>query len=266
MPKLHDLQRGIRIAVLGGDAGAIRDAILSDGLPAEARLQIHRNHVWTTLTDALKATFPVVCRLVDERFFAFAANTYIQSHPPSSPCLVEYGESFPGFLEAFPPCRTLPYLADVARLEWTLNTALHAGEEPPALATALMQVRAADQPHLILRLQPSLRLLASPWPVDRIWAANQPDADPDETIDISTGGVQIEVRRRGNSVAFRRLAAPPFAFRQALARRQTLESAAVAALAVDPSFDLATALADLLGDGAIAGFSVIPSLTEEHRP
>jgi Putative DNA-binding domain len=148
MPKLRDLQRGIRIAVLSGDAGAIRDAILSDGLSADARLQIHRNHVRTTLTEALKATFPVVCRLVDERFFAFAADTYIQGHPPSTPCLVEYGESFPGFLEAFPPCRSLPYLGDVARLEWTLNTALHAAEEPPALATALMQVRAADQPHL----------------------------------------------------------------------------------------------------------------------
>jgi hypothetical protein len=254
MPKLRDLQRGIRIAVLSGDAGAIRDAILSDGLSADARLQIHRNHVRTTLTEALKATFPVVCRLVDERFFAFAADTYIQGHPPSTPCLVEYGESFPGFLEAFPPCRSLPYLGDVARLEWTLNTALHAAEEPPALATALMQVRAADQPHLVFRLQPSLRLLASPWPVDRIWAANQPHADPDETIDISTGGVQLEIRRRGDSVAFRRLAAAPFAFRRALARRQTLESAAAAALATDASFDLATALADLLGEGATPAF------------
>jgi hypothetical protein len=266
MPKLHDLQRGIRIAVLGGDASAVRDAILSEGLPAEARLQIHRNHLRTTLTEALKATFPVVCRLVDERFFAFAADTYIQGHPPSTPCLFEYGDSFPGFLEAFPPCRSLPYLADVARLEWALNAALHAAEEPPALPTALMQVRAVDRPHLVFRLQPSLRLLASPWPVDRIWAANQPDTDPEQTVDIDAGGVQLEARRQGDSVAFRRLAAAPFTFRQALAGRQTLESAAAAALAADPNFDLAAALADLLGEGAIAGFSVIPSLTEEHRP
>jgi hypothetical protein len=266
MPKLRDLQLGIRVAVLGGDATAICDAIVSDGLSAEARLQIHRSHVRTTLTEALKATFPVVCRLVDERFFAFAADTYIQGHPPSTPCLFEYGESFPGFLEAFPPCRSLPYLADVARLEWALNAALHSAEEPPASPTALMQVRAADRPHLVFRLQPSLRLLASPWPIDRVWAANQPGDDPEQTIDIDAGGVQLEVRRQGDRVAFRRLAAAPFAFRQALARRQTLENAASAALASDPGFDLAAALADLFGEGALAGFSVIPSLTEEHRP
>jgi hypothetical protein len=266
VPKLRDLQLGIRVAVFGGDVAAICNAIVADGLSAEARLQIHRNHVRTTLTEALKATFPVVCRLVDERFFAFAADTYIQGHPPSGPCLFEYGESFPGFLEAFPPCRSLPYLADVARLEWTLNTALRAADEPPALPAALMQVRAADRPHLVFRLQPSLRLLASAWPVDRVWAANQPGADPEQTIDIGAGGVQLELRRQGEGVTFRRLAAAPFAFRRALARRQTLESAAAAALASDRRFDLTSALADLLGEGAIAGFSVIPSLTEEHRP
>jgi hypothetical protein len=265
MPKLRDLQLGIRIAVLGGDTAAICDAIASDEISAEARLQIHRNHVRTTLTEALKATFPVVCRLVDERFFAFAADTYIQGHPPAGPCLFEYGASFPGFLEAFPPCRSLPYLADVARLEWALNAALHAADEPPAHPAALMQVRAADRPHLVFRLQPSLRLLASPWPVDRVWAANQPDA-AEQTVDIDAGGVQLELRRQGDSVGFRRLAPAPFALRQALARRQTLESAASVALASDPAFDLAAALADLLGEGAIAGFSVIPSLTEEHRP
>lgn len=266
MPKLRDLQLGIRVAVLGGDVPAICDAIASDGLPAEARLQIHRNHVRTTLTEALKATFPVVCRLVDDRFFAFAADTYIQGHPPSGPCLFEYGASFPGFLEAFPPCRPLPYLADVARLEWALNTALHAADEPPALPAALMQVRAVDRAHLVFRLQPSLQLLASAWPVDRVWAANQPGANPEQTIEVGAGAVQLEVRRQGDSVALRRLAAAPFAFRQALAHRQTLESAASAALASEPNFDLAAALADLLGEGAIAGFSVIPSLTEEHRP
>jgi hypothetical protein len=266
MPKLRELQLGIRVAVLGGDVAAICDAIVSDGLPAAARMQIHRNHLRATLTEALKATFAVVCRLVGERFFAFAADTYIQGHPPGGPCLFEYGESFPGFLDAFPPCRPLPYLADVARLEWALNTALHAADEPSALPAALTHVRAADRPHLVFRLQPSLRLLASAWPVDRVWAANQPGGDSEQTIDIGAGGVQLEVRRQGDSVAFRRLAAAPFAFRQALARRQTLASAAAAALASDPSFDLATALADLLGEGALAGFSVIPSLTEEYRP
>jgi hypothetical protein len=36
----------------------------------------------------LEDTFPVVCRLVDKRFFAYAAHEYLREHPPHSRCLV----------------------------------------------------------------------------------------------------------------------------------------------------------------------------------
>ena len=114
--------------MLGGDAGAAAREIEADGLAPEARLEIYRHHVLTTLTSALEATFPVVCRLVDRRFFAYAADRYLRAHPPTGPCLFEYGDSFPDFLAAFPPCRDLAYLPDVARLEWAMNAALHAAD------------------------------------------------------------------------------------------------------------------------------------------
>ena len=74
MPALRELQQAMRAATLTGDAGRAVAAILADGLAAEARLQIHRHHFFTTLTEALAANFPVVCRLVDRRFFAYLAH------------------------------------------------------------------------------------------------------------------------------------------------------------------------------------------------
>src|SRR5439155_26661008 len=94
-----------------------------DGLDPAARLRIHRNHAFATLGAVLEGTFPVVCRLVDKRFFAYAAHEYLREHPPHSRCLVEYGAGFPDFLAGFEPCKKLPYLADVARFEWALNIA-----------------------------------------------------------------------------------------------------------------------------------------------
>src|SRR5262249_3073636 len=123
MPALHDLQTSIRDAILGGDVRLTASHIAGDGLAPKARLQIYRHHVFTTFTTALRATFPVVCRLVDARFFAYAADTFIRRHPPSEPCLVEYGAAFPEFLAGFPPCRAHAYLPDVARLEWAMNVA-----------------------------------------------------------------------------------------------------------------------------------------------
>ena len=98
MPSLREVQRNVRRALLGrGDEEAAAVAVADDGLTAHARLEIYRHHVFTTLTAALQATFPVVCRLVDERFFAYAADQYIRQDPPSGPCLFEYGARFPRF-------------------------------------------------------------------------------------------------------------------------------------------------------------------------
>jgi hypothetical protein len=89
MSKLHELQCAVARGILGHEQGAVMDAILGDGLDPAARLQIYANHYRSSLTEALKAIYPVVCRLVDERFFAFAADRFIDSAPPRQPCLFE---------------------------------------------------------------------------------------------------------------------------------------------------------------------------------
>src|SRR3989475_7768477 len=75
MPSLRDLERDVARALLGEADGAVLASILGDGLSPAARLGVYRNHVFSTLTDALEATYPVVCRLVDPRFFAYAVRS-----------------------------------------------------------------------------------------------------------------------------------------------------------------------------------------------
>ena len=91
IPNLLELQLQLRRAVLGGDTAGLVAAIPGDGLDPAARLRIYRNHSFATLGAVLEGTFPVVCRLVDKRFFAYAAHEYLREHPPHSRCLVEYG-------------------------------------------------------------------------------------------------------------------------------------------------------------------------------
>ena len=40
--------------------------------------------------------------------------------------LAEYGADFPAFIAGYEAARDLPYLADIARLDWALNLAFHA--------------------------------------------------------------------------------------------------------------------------------------------
>ena len=131
MSSLRELQAGVRAALLADDERGVAPDVVDDGLSASARLAVYRHHVFTSLTEALEATYPVVCRLVDRRFFGWVADQYVRVRPPAGPCLFEYGADFAEFVAAFPACAHLPWLADVARLEWAMNAALHAPDALP---------------------------------------------------------------------------------------------------------------------------------------
>ena len=256
MPSLRETQTAFAHALLGGDSDGPRAAIAGDGLAPAARLAVYRHHVAATLTDALKDAFPVVCRLVDERFFAYAADRFIAAHPPSSPCLFEFGALFPDFLASFEPCGHLQYLPDVSRLEWAMTHAQNADDATPLDPRMLSSLAPDEITALILRLDPSITLVHSRWPVDRIWRANQPGADANTVVDLDEGSVCLEVRRAGDNVVFRACPPAAHALRCALHDGSTLGTAADAALAIDPGFDLAAAIRDLISDDVLVAFTL----------
>jgi len=69
----------------------------------EQRFAVYRNNVAIGLIEALEARFPVVRRLVGEEFFTAMARVFVQAHPPRSPLLMIYGDSFPQFIAGFGP-------------------------------------------------------------------------------------------------------------------------------------------------------------------
>jgi hypothetical protein len=261
MPTLRDVQHAFRAALLDDDETAAAAMVQGDGLAPAARLAIYRHHVLTTLTAALQSAYPVVCRLVDRAFFGWAADRYIRRHPPAGPVLSEFGESFPEFLASFPACRELPYLPDVARLEWALHAAQHAEDAVPVDLQQLAETLPDAVPRLVFALDPSLTLIASSWPIDRIWDANQPGAPPDTIVDLGAGGACLQIRRDGNDVSARGLDPATHAFRTALAAGATLGDAAVAATEAAGEFDLATSLQTLFAEGLVTGFRTIETLS-----
>lgn len=251
---LRELQIQLRQAVLGGATAEIVAAIQSDGLDPAARIGIYRNHAFATLGASLRGTFPVVCRLVDERFFAYAAHEYLREHPPHSRCLAEYGADFADFLAEFEPCKSLPYLADVARFEWALNIAASVREAAPLPPQALAGVQINEAAYLAFRLQPSLSYVISPWPIDAIWQANQENEVP--LVDLASGGARLEIRRAGDVVTWLRLDSAIFAFRTALANGLVLAAATAAATLQDSAFDLAPALQHIVANGLAVAYDL----------
>lgn len=167
------------------------DALFDPALPTPAglaiwngsdpavRFAVHRNNVVASLIDALADTYPVTQELVGEEFFRAMAHIFIGVEPPRSRVLAFYGVSLPAFIEHFPAAATVPYLADVARLEMLRVCAYHAAECAPLPANAIAQAIAdVDMlPVLLTRFHPSVAILRSRYAVVSLWSAHQGVAD-----------------------------------------------------------------------------------------
>lgn len=165
-------------------------------LSGDRALEIYRGSVVGKLTRTLTSIYPVCCRLVGEQFFDAMAAVYIKKFPSTSPDLGDYGEYFPEFLASFPPVAQLPYLPDVARLEWHWNRVFNGEDTTELDVTALGKVPQEKWGELVFHLPKNSVFLESVYPIHRLWEINQPDYREDETVSLDEGGVKIFLWRQ----------------------------------------------------------------------
>ena len=247
---LRDLQTEFAAAVFD-ERPEMAARVCAGRFPAAQHLQVYRNNVVESLTGALRAVYPVIEKLVGDGFFRYAAHEYLHAHRPRSGNLHDFGDAFASFLAGFAPAAELPYLPDVARLEWAWHQAFHAADAP-AFDLARLGAVPAER-HALLRfvLHPSARLLASDYPIVRIFEINQEGYGGDTNVDLAEGGVQALVIRRGLTVYVEPLATGEAELLTALAGQQPLGAAVPASLAAQPDFDLAGTLAGHLRRGTL---------------
>lgn len=227
---------------------AIAAALLDPARPGprDARFAVHRNNVVAGLVRALRETYPAVERLVGAAFFRAAAAAFVRDHPPRSPVLLAWGGDFAGWLRAFPPAATLPWLADVARLEWARVEAFHAADAAPIAAARLTALPPQALATARLAPHPSLRLVRSAWPVAGLWA---------DVTGPRRGGLDMRdaetalVVRPGWDVETRAIAAPTADFLAAVLAGRPL--GAIAQAAAEGAFALTEQLAAAFAAGLI---------------
>jgi hypothetical protein len=244
MPTLLELQRAISRAVVSRETGDAAPYIVSDGFTAAERLNVYRNTFLASLTTALRLSYPAVHRLVGEEFFEGAAQCFIEAAPPRSAYLNTYGAGFADFLAAFPHAASLTYLADVARLEWAVNSALHAPDAEPLGADVLAAIADLPADRLVLVPHPSIALLRLDYPADAIWRAVLAEDDAAlSRIDLAAGPVCLMVERTADCVEVSRLDPADWRFTASLCAGQTFAEAILAAEGADAALVLAGHLA-----------------------
>lgn len=210
-------------------------------------MAVYRGNAFGNWAQALSSAYPIVRKIVGEDFFRGLARTYALAHPSTSGDLNEYGEQFVLFVGAFEHTRDLPYLPDVARMEWLAHRAYYAADGP---GFDFPRIALSENP--VLRLTAPCALLASEWPLERIWTVHQDDYEGMIDVDLRSGPDRILVHRPGWRVQVRSLTPGDYRFLSMIRERKTLGEALEAALAEDAALDVSLVLARWVAAGVVA--------------
>lgn len=223
------------------------------GSPArtESRLAVYRGNVYGNLAKALASAYPVTRRIVGDEFFDAMAREYARAHPSTSGDLNRYGGELAHFVAIFPHTADLPYLPDVARMEWLVHLAYYAADAAPFDVAALARVTAEEYPALRMKLAPACALLESRCPLALIWTVHQDDYAGEFGVDLESGPDLILVHRPRWRAEVLSLAAGDFRFLHSLSQGETLGTALEAG-AREPGFDPSDALVRWLRLGVVA--------------
>jgi hypothetical protein len=220
------------------------------GKAAIKRYNVYRNNVTVSLIEALAAIYPAVRRITGAEFFRAMARFHIRATPPTSPLLFEYGRDFPAFIETYQYACSMPWLADVARVERAWLDAYHAADADPLSAATLGSFPPERLADLVFVVHPATRVVRSRFSVVTIFAANRDEA-PVDRIDASLPEDAL-ITRPGLDVTVRHLPPGGAVFLTRLAAGRSLGEAAAAALDASPAFDIASSIAGVIEAGAFA--------------
>ena len=249
-------------------AGALCDAresaralrwLAGDAVLNERRLAIYRANAAAATTKALGAAYPVIEQVLGPSAFAILAREYQRMAPSTSGDLNELGAALADVVAAHEMGRSLPYLADLARLEWAAHRAYGAADAAPSDARAIAQLPAHRQAAIRFVWAAGTALVVSEFPIVRIWRIHQAGFDGEFSVDWSTGEVAL-VAREGLRVAVHAVDRGDAAFIAASLAGEPVGAAAERALAIDAAFDLGRLLTGLIASNTICGY------TSEQEP
>jgi hypothetical protein len=229
------------------------EAVPDIGVAPAGRFAIYRNNVFAGISAVVAARYPVVRRLLGDECFRACSLRFASETPPNSPILGEYGGSFVIFLGNLPELAALPYLADVARMEWACHEALHGADATVLTPEALEGIEPDRVADLVFRAHPTVRVLRSAYPVHSIWRTNMFDAQT-RPIAADATGEAVLISRVNDEVSVVSLTSSSVLFADALFGGAALGDAAVAAMEVDAAFALAPLLATLLRVNAFTAY------------
>lgn len=225
-PSLRELQREFARALQSppGTSPELGHFTVPGAPAVISGLDVYRNNARQFFRSALELTYPVLRRRVGDEYFRVLAERYREAHPSRHGDLHWVGARFPEWLTGHLRETGYAWLGELARLEWLCEESMASRREAALGLQCLVDVPADRLDDLRLALQPSLRLMASDYPVWSVWQANQ-GAEAAAPVDLALGPEHCAIACVDERVTVYRLQADHFRLLQALAAGAALGNA-----------------------------------------
>jgi hypothetical protein len=252
---LEIIQQNWSKKILANDKTIFSAITLAPPLAPEERINIYAGGYVGAILQVLREVYPVCLKLVGDRFFEAMGEYFIVRYPSVSPDLHDYGSEFSEFIKTFPPAASLPYLGDVAHLEWLYTQAFHGSDSIEFDLNSLIALDPREWGRIQFHLQPQAFLITSIYPIHRIWEVNQPDYTGDDYVDLGEGGVNLIVWRKGLEMHIDILSDPEYFFLEKISTGSRFE--AICAFCLEENIsDIQSLLLHSIQQGWIAAYSL----------
>ena len=229
--------------------------------PSSVGMEIYQNAYRSRLIGALETSYERTRRWVSEDSFTAAACHYIIAHPPTGWTLDSYGDRFAAVLAQL--FAGDPEVAELAWLEWHLQQAFAAPDQPELSGADLAQAGLNDGDWDQLRLTMAAGYAARTIAHDctGLWQALRDGEATGFALEPTDPGVLV-VWRQGLTPHYRVLKSDEFTALECLAQGQSFGHVATT-VGEAGAAQLGGWFAQWLGEGLFAGFTVTGAKTPQ---
>jgi hypothetical protein len=200
MQSLESFQRSF-VEMLNGAAVPCFQS--TSALTSEMSQSIHRSSYKNNLKAALSVTYKNVLTLVGERYFSQLVFQFIKFYPSRTGDLNDYGADFPTFLEEhlphLPAGRSLPYLADVARLDWAIERAQLAKNSRSDALKELLTLSDQSLGAVTMNLNSGFSIVSSEYPLRAMCSLHTAE----QGCSLDQGGEVLAINKVGHELIIR---------------------------------------------------------------
>lgn len=141
-----------------------------------ARLSIYGDGYFSRIIEVLGGNYSTVKNATDavagDGTFNRAAREFLIKYPSRYKSVDEVGSELPLFLKIHPLSKKIPYLPDLAALDWAAHRSFYADDTQPLDPRKLQNIPENAWKNASFEFDPSVRLMTLEWPLVALWRAD----------------------------------------------------------------------------------------------